>query len=175
MERVYDDYNDWYIIKDEYGYSFAVLNNYMISIAVDDYKLNFKDEFKGKNTDIYYMGMKYDLYKSDAFKCLFNDREFYVEMFTLMIFFYDSLPLEDNLYMITPSKSYLGCPLYFTVNFNESITKCGDVKWYHINETYINGKTIECIGKSPYRLKDDKIVQDCNFAFTDQVCKGLSL
>ena len=147
----------------------------MKPLRVTSYQFNFKDEFKDESTDIYYRKMKYDIYKSGTFKCLHNNRWFYVKLFTLMVFFYDSMPMVDNFYMITAESNKIGCPLYFTVDFNESITNCDQVKWYHLNETYVNGKTIQCIGTSPYKLENDKIVKDCSFSFTTNLCKNLAL
>ena len=175
LERVYDDLNEMYVIKDEFGYYFYVYKYGIVPIKENNYKFNFHDTFKGEYDDIFYRKLEYRVRDFNTFRCVIDKKTFYVGKYTLMIFFYYSLPLIDNFYMIKTKSNYIGCPLYFSVDFNESITECNQVKWYHINDTYINNKTIQCIGASPYKLTNDKIVNDCTFTSTEYVCKDIQL
>lgn len=94
---------------------------------------------------------------------------FFIKLTSLLIFFYDILPIQMNVYTISVKENYQFCPLYFSLDFNT--TNCLG-NWFKLNDTF-NGHKIQCIGRSPYILKDNNFIYSCLPDYLDEICNGI--
>jgi len=96
----------------------------------------------------------------------------YIGLVLVLIFFYDINPILMNVYVAKNEPEKKFCPFYFGLNFNETTRDCSTIKWYKVNESY-NGHKIQCIGRSPYIIKNNRIVYDCIPDFYKSLCDGI--
>lgn len=98
----------------------------------------------------------------------------YISLTLVMIFFYDALPIVQRVYTAKAQINYQFCPLYFSVDFNTSTMDYRSATWYTINDTY-DGHVIQCIGRSPYILRNGHFLDNCFPDYLPTLCNGIEL